>query len=58
MTFALAAVVAQRRMATALDLVGVGMLTITVAVSVILPVSVAASVEPLAADATVRHFAG
>jgi hypothetical protein len=47
----------RRRKATGLHLVGVSMVTITVALSVTLPASVAASVEQLPADATVRHCA-
>jgi Zn-dependent protease with chaperone function len=42
----------------ALGALGVGMVCITVAMSVVLPVSVAASAEPLPAGAMVRHCAG
>jgi Zn-dependent protease with chaperone function len=42
----------------ALRALGVGMVCVTVALSVVVPVSVAASAEPLPAGATVRHCAG
>jgi Zn-dependent protease with chaperone function len=47
----------QERRARAVRFLSVGMITVTVALSVVLPASVAASAERLPAEATVRHCA-
>jgi Zn-dependent protease with chaperone function len=47
----------QPRRVTALHLIGVAMVTVTIALAVVLPASVVVSVDQLPADAAVRHCA-